>query len=54
MFEFLRKMIGPIMLVVLVAFICTIIFSWGGGGFTDKPSDTVGVIDGENISVQLF
>ena len=54
MFEFLRKMIGPIMLLVLIAFICTIIFSWGGGGFQDRPKDTVGVIDGENISYKTY
>jgi peptidyl-prolyl cis-trans isomerase D len=54
MFEMLRKMIGPIMLLVLVAFLATIIFSWGGGGFRDKPRDTVGVIDGEMISFNTY
>ncbi len=54
MFEMLRKMIGPIMLLVLVAFLATIIFSWGGGGFSNKPRDTVGVINGENISIKVF
>ncbi len=54
MFEMLRKMIGPIMLLVLVAFLATIIFSWGGGGFSDKPRDTVGVINGEDISIKVF
>jgi len=54
MFEFLRKMIGPIMILVLVAFIATIIFSWGGGGFREGPRDTVGVIDGEEISIKTF
>lgn len=42
------------MLLVLIAFICTIIFSWGGGGFSEKPKDTVGVIDGENIPVSVY
>ena len=42
------------MLLVLVAFIATIIFSWGGGGFREKPKDTVGVIDGENISIKVY
>ncbi|PKK84459.1 MAG: hypothetical protein CVT49_03800 [candidate division Zixibacteria bacterium HGW-Zixibacteria-1] len=54
MFELLRKMIGPIMLLVLIAFIFTIIFSWGGGGFQEKPKDTVGVIDGENIPIAVY
>jgi len=54
MFEFLRKMIGPIMIFVLIAFVCTIIFSWGGGGFQDRPRDTVGIIDGENITAQVY
>lgn len=42
------------MLLVLIAFICTIIFSWGGGGFSNRPSDTIGVIDDENIPVKLY
>ena len=54
MFSMLRKMIGPIMLVVLVAFVATIIFSWGGGGFQDRPRDTVGIINGEDISIKVF
>jgi len=54
MFTMLRKMIGPIMLVVLVAFVATIIFSWGGGGFSDRPRDTVGVINGQDISIKVF
>lgn len=54
MFEMLRKMIGPIMLLVLVAFLATIIFSWGGGGFSDRPRDTVGIINGEQISIKVF
>ncbi len=54
MFEMLRKMIGPIMLLVLVAFLATIIFSWGGGGFRDKPRDTIGMIDGEAISFNTY
>jgi len=54
MFQFLRNLIGPIMIIVLVAFVATIIFSWGGGGFQDRPDDTIGVIDGEKISFQQF
>ena len=54
MFELLRKLIVPIMLTVLVAFIATIIFSWGGGGFRDRPKDTVGIIDGTEISIKTF
>jgi peptidyl-prolyl cis-trans isomerase D len=54
MFQFLRKMIGPIMITVLVAFVATIIFSWGGGGFQDRPDDTIAVIDGEKIPFRVF
>jgi len=54
MFQFLRRMIGPIMITVLVAFIATIIFSWGGGGFQSQPDDTIGIINGENISYRVF
>ncbi len=54
MFQFLRNLIGPIMILVLVAFIATIIFSWGGGGFRNRPDDTIGVIDGENIPFRQF
>jgi len=54
MFEMLRKMIGPIMLLVLVAFLATIIFSWGGGGSQDRPRDMVGIINGEEISIKVF
>lgn len=55
MFQFLRNMIGPIMLIVLVAFIATIIFSWGGGGFRGQQQDnTVAVIAGEKIPLQEF
>jgi len=53
MFEFLRKMIGPIMIAVLVAFVATIIFQWGGWDSTGAR-DTVGKVDGEKISVRLF
>ncbi len=54
MFEFLRKMIVPLMLIVLVAFIATIIFSWGGGGFQGAPNDTVGIIGGDKIAYADF
>jgi len=47
-------MIGPIMIAVLVAFIATIIFEWGGGGFQNRPDDTIGVIAGQDISLQEF
>lgn len=54
MFEFLRQMIKPIMIIVLVAFVATIIFSWGQGGFGGRSKDTIGVVDGEEISIQLY
>jgi len=54
MFDFLRKAVGPIMIIVLIAFVCTIIFSWGGGGFNQGPSDTIGIIDGENIAYKEY
>ncbi len=54
MFEFLRQMIKPIMIIVLVAFVATIIFSWGRGGFGGRPKDVIGIVDGEEISIQLY
>jgi len=43
------------MIIVLLAFVATIIFSWGGGGFRNRPDEnTIGIIDGEKISVQEF
>lgn len=54
MFQFLRKMIVPLMMFVLVAFIATIIFSWGGGGFGGRTDNVVGVIDGYDVTLQEF
>lgn len=43
------------MITVLVAFVATIIFQWGGGGFSgQRPRDTVGRINGEDISIRQF
>ncbi len=51
MFQFLRKLIGPIMITVLVAFAATIIFQWGGW-YSGQP--VIGEINGEKISPQEF
>lgn len=55
MFAFLRKLIVPIMATVLVFFLATIIFQWGMN-ITSKSQakDTIGVINGKDISVTVF
>lgn len=58
MMDFLRKYMKQIFLVVMVAFIATIIFSWGMGGFKDKGSGVeqgiIGVVNGQKIQFQQF
>ena len=53
MFDFLRRMIVPIMMIALVGFLATIIFQWGAGMSSRKKYETsnlAAVINGEEIS----
>lgn len=51
----LRSQMKLIMWILVVAFLGTIVFSWGMGGFKDKASvGVVGEIDGEEIEIQTF
>ena len=56
MFAFLRKLIVPIMAIVLVLFLATIIFQWGMEitSSTQMGRDTIGMVNGEKISIQTF
>ncbi|SYZ74304.1 putative PpiC-type peptidyl-prolyl cis-trans isomerase [Candidatus Zixiibacteriota bacterium] len=56
MFAFLRKLIVPIMAIVLVLFLATIIFQWGMEITSSKSmgKDTVGMVNGEKVSIQTF
>jgi len=52
----LRNQMKAILWVLVIAFLATIIFSWGMGGFTDnreKPG-VIGVVAGEEISYEAF
>jgi peptidyl-prolyl cis-trans isomerase D len=55
MFEFLRKLIFPIIIVVLVFFVAMIILQWGADITRSKRTDNVvGVIDGDKITYDQF
>ena len=58
MMQTLRKYMKHILWVVAVAFIATIIFSWGMGGFKTKQSQAeqgiIGIINGQKIQYQQF
>ncbi len=52
MFEFLRKLIFPIIIVVLFFFVAMIILQWGADITRSKRTDdTIGKIDGKKIAV---
>lgn len=53
MFEFLRRMIVPVMMIALVGFLATIIFQWGRGLSSqteNEQANLAAVINGEEIS----
>ncbi|MBT7790264.1 MAG: hypothetical protein HN757_15425 [Calditrichaeota bacterium] len=51
----LRSQMKLIMWILVVAFLGTIVFSWGMGGFKDTENvGVVGEIDGEQIEIQRF
>ena len=58
MMQTLRKYMKHIMWITAVAFIATIVFSWGMGGFKGKKDalerGIVGVIDGQKIQYRQF
>jgi len=57
MFKALRKMILPIIIIVLVFFVGLIIFQWGAGlsSRTDYESaNLAGIVNGEEITWQIF
>ena len=58
MMQTLRKNMRHILTVVLVAFVATIIFSWGMGGFKDRGAGTqqgiIGKVNGYPITYQNF
>jgi len=55
MFAFLRRLIFPIIIIVLVFFVAMIILQWGADiTRAGSADDTVGVIGGEEISTRMF
>ena len=58
MLQALRNNMRHIMVVVAAAFILTIIFSWGMGGFKNRKtraqSGILGIVNGQQITVQQF
>jgi peptidyl-prolyl cis-trans isomerase D len=51
MFEFLRRLIFPIIIVVLFFFVAMIILQWGADiTRSGRPDDSIGAINGESIS----
>jgi len=55
MMEQLRRNMPLILWILLIAFLLTIIFSWGMGGFKEKEDpNIVGIIAGEEIGVDKF
>ncbi len=58
MMQTLRKYMKHILWIVALAFIATLVFSWGMGGFKNRHSDlengVVGIINGQKIQWQQF
>jgi len=55
MFEFLRRLIFPIIIVVLFFFVAMIILQWGADITSSGRTDnTIGAIDGKNISIDEY
>ncbi|UCE25217.1 MAG: peptidylprolyl isomerase [Candidatus Zixiibacteriota bacterium] len=57
MFQFLRRMILPIILIALIGFLATIVFQWGMDITSRRDfvsANTAAVINGENITWQDF
>jgi peptidyl-prolyl cis-trans isomerase D len=55
MFAFLRRLIVPIIIVVLLFFVAMIVLQWGADiTRSQHVDDTIGVIDGEEISYKVF
>lgn len=57
MFDFLRRMIVPIMLIALIGFLATIIFQWGmdiSSRQQYEQENLAAVINGEEVSWQQF
>ena len=51
----MRENMAMVMWILVVAFIGTIVFSWGMGGFKGKVKPgIVGSINGKDISVEYF
>ncbi len=52
----MRDKMGIIMIVLIAAFVITIVFNWGAGGVDTfmKDGDVVGVVNGEKITIKSF
>ena len=52
----MREKMGIIMIILIAAFVITIVFNWGAGGFDTfaKDRDVVGVVNGEKITIKAF
>ncbi|MEA2077443.1 MAG: SurA N-terminal domain-containing protein [Candidatus Marinimicrobia bacterium] len=52
----MRAKMGVIMIVLIAAFMITIVFNWGAGGVDTfkKDGDVVGIINGEKITIKTF
>ncbi len=52
----MREKMGVIMIILIAAFVITIVFNWGAGGFDTfaKDRDIVGVVNGEKITIKSF
>jgi parvulin-like peptidyl-prolyl isomerase len=58
MMQTLRKYMKHVMWIVAVAFVITLVFSWGMGGFrnqgTQPERGIIGIIDGQKVQYQQF
>ena len=52
----MRAKMGIIMIILIAAFVITIVFNWGAGGVDTfmKDGDIVGVVNGEKITIKSF
>ena len=52
----MREKMGIIMIILIAAFVITIVFNWGAGGVDTfmKNGDIVGVVNGEKITIKSF
>lgn len=52
----MRQRMGIVMIILIAAFVITIVFNWGAGGVDTfmKDADVIGIVNDEKIKIQTF